>query len=182
MHLDPAGMRNLLAFFWSCESRYAQAQKGKKRASNVLPSKLRESSRCFPGAYGEILLVLADTPSIMRVNQSVFEKHAITDVITLAYPGLPGQSAGRAEIFVNVQLALEEGRRRAGATSELALYMAHGCDHLAGADDNTPARRKQMLLKERKWVKKAKELGLIPNAHPQERYAAGQRPFCSGER
>lgn len=115
------------------------------------------------GMFGEILLVLSDNSGIIKVNQAVFDKNIITDVITLSYPALPGQTSDRAEIIVNIELAVEEGHIRSCASSELALYIAHGCDHLSGSEDNTPARRKRMLQREQQWVEKAKTLGLFPD-------------------
>jgi ssRNA-specific RNase YbeY (16S rRNA maturation enzyme) len=36
--------------------------------------------------------------------------------------------------------------------AELALYIAHGFDHLSGADDDTPARRAAMRRTEMRWL------------------------------
>ena len=58
-----------------------------------------------------------------------------------------------AELVINAERALAEGRRRAGgAARELALYLAHGMDHLAGRDDDTPARRRAMRRRETRWL------------------------------
>ena len=39
------------------------------------------------------------------------------------------------------------------ADRELALYLAHGCDHLTGADDATPAGRARMRRRELGWLR-----------------------------
>jgi len=63
-----------------------------------------------------------------------------------------------AEIIVNVVRAQEEGKKRSrrgkwSAKHELALYIAHGIDHLTGADDAIPAERKKMRRREMRWVR-----------------------------
>jgi ssRNA-specific RNase YbeY (16S rRNA maturation enzyme) len=47
---------------------------------------------------------------------------------------------------------VREGPQHDGADAELALYIAHGFDHLSGADDNTPARRAAMRRTEMRWL------------------------------
>ena len=76
-----------------------------------------------------------------------------TDVVVQAYAAVPGVSAASAEIVLNADRARAEGRRRAGGPArELALYLAHGLDHLAGASDHTPARRRAMRRRETAWL------------------------------
>ncbi len=158
---DPERIRNLLAYFWTRASVGEGPDQGRKPQSRSGRGASRLAPPRVSAQLGEIQLLLTDDSGIIRVNQSVFEKSGTTDVITLAYPALPGQASGRAEIFVNVEPAMREGARRAGTACELALYVAHGCDHLAGGRDDTPARRRRMLERERRWVLKAKELGLL---------------------
>lgn len=68
-----------------------------------------------------------------------FGQRRQTDVIAQSYQPVPGAQAAAAEIIINAELAAAEGRRRRGGPArELALYLAHGLDHLAGGrDDNT---------------------------------------------
>lgn len=100
-------------------------------------------------------------------NRLVFGKSESTDVISLRYDPLPGfDSSGSGEVLVNVDLALVEGcRRRAranwSAAHELALYVAHGVDHLTGASDATPAGRRRMRARELNWVRSAERRGLL---------------------
>ena len=55
--------------------------------------------------------------------------------------------------MVNSERAAAEGRGRPGGTSrELALYLAHGLDHLAGRDDAAPAERRAMRRRENGWL------------------------------
>lgn len=98
-------------------------------------------------AWRELSLVVLDDAGITAINREYFGKDRPTDVISFAY----GDGAG--EVFVNAQRAARAGR----PSWELALYIAHGCDHLAGADDDTPAKRARMLAREKKWIR---EIGL----------------------
>ena len=76
-----------------------------------------------------------------------------TDVVSQAYAAVPGVGAATAELILNAERARAEGRTRAGGPArELALYLAHGLDHLAGADDDTPARRRAMRRRETAWL------------------------------
>ena len=76
-----------------------------------------------------------------------------TDVVSQAYAAVPGQAEATAELVLNAERARTEGLYRPGGPSrELALYLAHGLDHLAGHDDDTPARRQAMRRRETAWL------------------------------
>lgn len=98
-------------------------------------------------AWTELSLVFMDD-NIRELNREWFGKDTGTDVISFAYPG----NASTGEVIVNVQQAFEEGHLRVSPDHELALYIAHGCHHLMGAEDDTPERKKSMLDLEHKWV------------------------------
>ncbi len=76
-------------------------------------------------------------------------------MVSCAYPPLPGVTDGwLGELHVNVQRAVEEGAsRRRGVAGELALYVAHGLDHLSGARDDTDTLRRKMLRRENNWIR-----------------------------
>lgn len=130
---------------------------------------LRCSRRVFPqGAtpLGEVTVLLVGHKSIAGAHRAVFGKKGSTDVISMVYAPLPGLDVGgSAELLVNVERAVEEGRKRAseawGPSHELALYMAHGVDHLTGADDALPADRRRMRSREVRWVRSADRTGLL---------------------
>ena len=98
-------------------------------------------------SWHELSLVLTDD-SIRSLNQSWFGKDSVTDVISFAYP-----EEGFGEVIVNLQQAVEEGRLRYSPDHELALYIAHGCHHLTGAEDDTPEKKAEMLSLEEEWVR-----------------------------
>lgn len=65
-----------------------------------------------------------------------------------------------AEIFVNVERAAQVRpcSRKWNASRELALYIAHGCDHLiSGEDDARDDERKRMRARELRWLREIPE-------------------------
>jgi ssRNA-specific RNase YbeY (16S rRNA maturation enzyme) len=94
----------------------------------------------------------------------VFGRPRPTDVISQAYRPAPGAAAWTGDILVNVQRAAQ----MRSPDAELALYVAHGCDHLCGGRDGTPAARARMLRRERAWLRQARREGL-----PVDRLLAG---------
>lgn len=112
-------------------------------------------------AWTELSLVLTDDRGSAEVNRLYLRHEGPTDVISFVYPpAAPGGGHG-GEIVINVERALAEGRRRGSAPRELALYLAHGCDHLTGGRDRTTAGRARMRAREACWLKEAARLGLL---------------------
>jgi len=113
-------------------------------------------------SWAEIAVILLDDDGIAAANRRVFGRDAVTDVISQVYDPLPGQ--GRCgEVLINVERACEEAGRRPAwsAEHEFALYIAHGCDHLAGEDDADDPGRRRMRRRELKWVGETGKAGLI---------------------
>jgi rRNA maturation RNase YbeY len=107
-------------------------------------------------------LLLVGHAGMRAANRAVFGADETTDVLSLAYGRQPGADGRTAEILVNAELAWEEGTRRAwGPDKELALYMAHGCDHAAGETDATPADRKRMRRRELRWLRECEKEELL---------------------
>jgi len=112
-------------------------------------------------------LILLDDASITTVNEACFRQSTPTDVISCSYDAMPGMGDARAaDIFVNVERAVAEGHARSDPSGkwspgrELALYIAHGCDHLAGAEDRTAEERRRMRSRELRWLREAAQRGL----------------------
>jgi len=98
-------------------------------------------------------VVLTDNCGIIPVNREVFSKDRPTDVISFRYDPVPGEeNEATGDLIVNVECALREGPAHDGADAELALYIAHGFDHLSGADDNTPQKQAAMRRTEKQWL------------------------------
>ena len=103
--------------------------------------------------FDDLSIVLVDNAAMPGYKDRCFGLRIQTDVLSQAYLAVPGISGPTAELVINVQRAIEIGERRlGGASAELALYLAHGLDHLAGADDDTPARRRSMRRRELRWL------------------------------
>jgi rRNA maturation RNase YbeY len=112
--------------------------------------------------WNEIALIVTNDNGITPANLATFGKGEPTDVISLTYRGLPGEtSASTGEIFVNAGRAHAIGRTAQGTGREMALYIAHGLHHLAGASDRTAALRRAMLNEEKAWLSKAEKAGML---------------------
>lgn len=118
----------------------------------------RASSRSRPIVWDELTVTLTDDAGIADANRRCFGRDHPTDVISQAYAALPGESGARGDIVVNVQRAAA-ATVRTNPDAELALYVAHGCDHLTGGRDDTPTGRARMLRRERRWLADARRAG-----------------------
>lgn len=122
-----------------------------KKLARIVRKELRVSE-----FWSEITLYLLDSTQIADVNRAVMGHAGSTDVITQSYHALPGEVEGvLGEIFVNVELANDPENHDIGWSRdhELALYIAHGVDHLGGGNDTSDADRAIMLEREKKWVR-----------------------------
>lgn len=120
-----------------------------------------------------LLIVLTDDAGMRTLHARWMGSDADTDVLSGHYDALPGEPPGRSgEIVINVERAARLGPRlwarsrgishpRHAAARELALYLAHGCDHLRGADDGTAAEQCRMRRRELRWLGEAQTLGLL---------------------
>lgn len=112
--------------------------------------------------WSDISLVLTDNAGISRINSRYLHVSDPTDVIAFRYDPIPGEGdCASGEIFVNVERAVECGGVHGNSSRELALYIAHGCDHLARQTDDSPAGYARMRRRELRWLKKAAESGLL---------------------
>ena len=113
------------------------------------------SGSCGARRWREVTVILTDDAGIASLNLRIMWHTGPTDAITQRYEPLPGEPDGiYGELLVNVERAWQVGSQRRGwsASRELALYIAHGCDHLNDADDSTPAGRQRMRRRELRWL------------------------------
>ena len=78
------------------------------------------------------------------------------DAITQGYDPMPGEEPGvYGEVYVNCDRAQKVAPKRRGwsPAKELLLYVAHGIDHLSGADDFSPKDYQAMRRRELSWIK-----------------------------
>lgn len=127
-----------------------------------LASRIARESRLEP--LGELAVIFTDDRGITRVNARCFGNEEPTDVISQPYASHPGAPPGAGgEVIVNVERALAVGGSGKRGEQELALYLAHGLHHLAGARDRTPAQRRAMLRQEQAWLRAETRAGRLRN-------------------
>ncbi len=110
--------------------------------------------------YREVAVVLQDDEFSAEVHLAVNGVEGPTDAITQGYDPMPGEEDGvYGEVYVNCERALKCAPRRRGwsAAKELLLYVAHGIDHLSGADDLSPKDYDRMRRRELKWLRELEE-------------------------
>lgn len=102
--------------------------------------------------YDEITLIFTDAEQIAEAHAATMDIPTTTDVITLPYEPMPGAPLG-AELIISIDMAKSKARTNWDASRELALYIAHGIDHLAGNDDHEPHEYRSMRARELRWLR-----------------------------
>lgn len=114
------------------------------------------AARRTPGLpWRDVTVHFVDDRGSEAFHRAVMNLSGATDVITQRYDTCPGEPPGLVgELFVNVERA-RTIRLHRGWTSdrELTLYIAHGFDHLTGADDHEPADYARMRRRELAWLR-----------------------------
>ena len=134
------------------------------RVADLAGFLLRRASRSMPPAgLSGLSLTIEDDEGIRAVNRSFLGHDETTDVISFRYDALPGEAVSGpiGDVMVNARRALAVGSRFGGVAAELALYIAHGIDHLTGADDRTTTERRRMRRRELRWLREAGRAGLL---------------------
>lgn len=106
--------------------------------------------------FREVAVVLQDDDFSAEVHAAINGAKGPTDVITQRYDAMPGEAEGvYGELYVNVERALASAPKRRGwsPAKELLLYVAHGMDHLSGADDLSVVDYNRMRRRELSWLK-----------------------------
>ena len=106
--------------------------------------------------FRAVTVVLQDDDFSAEVHLAINGAEGPTDVITQRYDAMPGEAEGvYGELYVNVDQALRVAPKRRGwsPAKELLLYVAHGMDHLSGADDLKPRDYDRMRRRELGWLK-----------------------------
>ena len=100
--------------------------------------------------------MLQDDIGSDEAHTAVMGIRGATDVITQRYDAMPPEEDGvYGELYVNCERAMTAFPPVRGwsAVKELLLYVAHGMDHLSGADDLTERERSRMRSRELRWMK-----------------------------
>ena len=105
--------------------------------------------------FRAVTVILQDDAFSAEVHEAINGVAGATDVITQRYDAMPGEAEGvYGELYVNVDQALRVApkRRNWSPAKELLLYVAHGMDHLSGADDLNPRDYDRMRRRELRWL------------------------------
>lgn len=109
--------------------------------------------------WHEVVVHLVDDAGSAETHKAIMDIDGATDVVTQAYDSIPPEEPGLyGELFVNVDRAFRAAPKRKGWSSakELLLYIAHGMDHLSGADDHDERGYLAMRRRELRWI------GMLP--------------------
>ena len=116
-----------------------------------------ECSRRRVGAtWHEVTVHLVRDAESDAMHRAIMGITGATDAITQAYDAIPPEAPGLfGELFVNTDQALRAAPKRRGwsPAKELLLYIAHGMDHLSGADDHSSADYARMRRRELAWIR-----------------------------
>ena len=107
--------------------------------------------------FRAVTVILQDDAFSAEVHEAINGAKGPTDVITQRYDAMPGEAEGvYGELYVNTDQALRVAPKRRGwsPAKELLLYVAHGMDHLSGADDLKPADYDRMRRRELGWLRR----------------------------
>ena len=135
---------------------------GLKRAAAFFAAK---SSARIGVPFCAVTVVLQDDDFSAEVHLAINGAEGPTDVITQRYDAMPGEAEGvYGELYVNVDQALRVAPKRRGwsPAKELLLYVAHGMDHLSGADDLKPRDYDRMRRRELNWLSSLSSQVLCP--------------------
>lgn len=106
--------------------------------------------------FRSVAVVLQNDAFSAEVHLAINGTAGPTDVVTQRYDAMPGEDPGvYGELYVNCDQALRAAPRRRGwsVAKELLLYVAHGMDHLSGADDLSPSDYARMRRRELAWLR-----------------------------
>ena len=106
--------------------------------------------------FRAVAVILQDDAFSAEVHEAINGATGPTDVITQRYDAMPGETEGvYGELYVNADQALRVAPKRCGwsPAKELLLYVAHGMDHLSGADDLKPHDYDRMRRRELGWLR-----------------------------
>lgn len=129
----------------------------KKTAVKAAAALFAERSSARIGIpFRTVTIILQDDAFSAETHAAINGAEGPTDVTTQAYEAMPPELEGiYGELYVNADQALRAAPKRAGwsPAKELLLYIAHGMDHLSGADDLEPADYERMRRRELAWLK-----------------------------
>ena len=151
------------------------------RAFGITRAELRSAATFFAAKssarvgvpFRSITVVLQDDEFSAEVHAAINGVEGATDVVTQRYDAMPGEEPGvYGELYVNVDQAMRAAPRRGGWSpgKELLLYVAHGMDHLSGADDVDDENYARMRRRELRWLRHFAILSTSSSRPVRKRY------------
>ena len=116
----------------------------------------RSRGRIGNPVWHEVTVHLVDDRESDAIHRAIMGIAGVTDVVTQAYDAIPPETPGLlGELFVNTDQACRAAPKRKGwsEAKELLLYVAHGMDHLSGADDCSELGYRAMRRRELEWLR-----------------------------
>ncbi len=99
-----------------------------------------------------VSLVIVDDAAIRKINRDALGHDYATDVVTFDL-GEPEAAILEGEIVISDEYAESEASTAGHAPEvELLFYVCHGLLHLAGYEDDTPAKRRRMLARQSTYL------------------------------
>jgi probable rRNA maturation factor len=142
----------------SLPKAFASVKSAVKSAAEFFAAK---SSARIGVPFRAVTVVLQDDAFSAEVHLAVNGAEGPTDAVTQRYDAIPGEDEGvYGEVYVNCDQALRAASKRRGWSplKELLLYVAHGMDHLSGADDLQRADYDRMRRRELAWLRELETL------------------------
>lgn len=131
---------------------------GLKKAAEYFAAR---SSARIGVPFQDVAVVLQNDEESAEAHLAINGAEGPTDAITQPYDAMPGEAEGiYGEVYVNCDQAVRVAPKRKGWSPkmELLLYVAHGMDHLSGADDLKPADYNRMRRRELGWIRELVEV------------------------
>src|SRR5262245_7148671 len=101
----------------------------------------------------EISIAVVTDERMHELNRQYLQHDYPTDVLTFVLDHDQEAKSLDGEIIVSADYAAREAARYGWTTDdELLLYVIHGCLHLVGLDDTTPAGKEGMRAAEAKYL------------------------------
>lgn len=139
-------------------STFGLPKRGLKAAAAFFAARSR--ARIGNPVWHEVVIHLVDDVGSDETHRAIMGIEGATDVVTQAYDSIPPEEPGLyGELFVNTDQAFRAAPNRRGwsVAKELLLYVAHGMDHLSGADDHSEKDYRTMRRRELAWLRTAVE-------------------------
>ena len=117
-------------------------------------------------AAGEISIAVVTDERMQALNRQYLAHDYPTDVLSFLHDSDGEAHSLDGEIIVSSDYAVREAARYGWSPGdELLLYVIHGCLHLVGHDDTTPAGRRAMRAAEAEHLAR---FGLTHRYEPEE--------------